>query len=534
MAVKEELRQVEQKPQVEQSKNQKPAFVRDYWPRFRRYSIVLTILMQLVVTLVIGFALLFSGAVNPEDKILWVILLAVFATSAGLNVFLVAQINAPLRDLTNALVHISNEPTNITPPNPNAQHFERDGFKPLLQLVYKLASDTEVATETEGEAVDTTAKPNVNLATALNNTAAGFIIMTADKKIQYANPNAPVHTTPEGGMVTDMIFDDDLTFDNWLKDCIENAVHANHTWLRVANKITGEEDRKIYDIVASYQKDSEAEVVIMLLERTTDYQPEDDDLDFIAFAAHELRGPITVIRGYLDVLNDELDSKLENDQEELLSRLIVSANRLSSYVNNILNASRYDRRHLKVRLHEDSLADIYSIISDDMQLRASSQNRMLSVSIPKDLPTIAADRGSVSEVLSNLIDNAVKYSNEGGMVNVSAGVDGDFVKVAVADHGIGMPASVVSNLFHKFYRSHRSRETVAGTGIGLYICKAIVESHGGKIGVRSVEGEGSTFEFTLPIYSTVAEKLKASQGSNQSLIEHDETGWIKNHAMYRG
>lgn len=79
--------------------------------------------------------------------------------------------------------------------------------------------------------------------------------------------------------------------------------------------------------------------------------------------------------------------------------------------------------------------------------------------------------------------------------------DGDFIKVAVEDHGIGMPGNVISNLFHKFYRSHRGRETVAGTGIGLYISKAIVESHGGKIGVISAEGKGSIFWFTVPIYT---------------------------------
>jgi signal transduction histidine kinase len=96
-----------------------------------------------------------------------------------------------------------------------------------------------------------------------------------------------------------------------------------------------------------------------------------------------------------------------------------------------------------------------------------------------------------------------------------------------------MPGNVVSNLFHKFYRSHRSRETVAGTGIGLYICKAIIESHGGKIGVRSIEGQGSTFEFSLPIYARVAEKLQSNNNSSESMIEHGE-GWIKNHSMYRG
>jgi len=514
----------------EKQQEKQPRMIRDYWPRFRRYAVSLTILMQIVATLAIGLALIVAGVAIPTTQF-WITLIAIFVTCTGLNIILVTQLNIPLKDLTSAITHISDEPNNVTPPNPNASHFERDGFKPLLQLIYQLASDK---TDKEEDNETKVIAPAANFVTALNNTSAGFIIMTAKQDIVYANAKAPVHTTPEGKKVVDLIFDDDTTLESWLKDCEENAVHADHNWLRVANKITGEEDRKIYDITASYQKGSEAEVVLTLFERTDEYQPEDDDLDFIAFAAHELRGPITVIRGYLDVLSDELESKLEDDQQELLSRLTVSANRLSSYVNNILNASRYDRRHLRVRLREDSVADIYDIISDDMQLRASSQNRMLTVAIPEDLPTVAADRGSISEVLSNLIDNAVKYSNEGGMVYVSATAEPEFVKVSVKDRGIGMPSSVVSNLFHKFYRSHRSRETVAGTGIGLYICKAIVESHGGRIGVRSVEGEGSTFEFTLPIYSTVADKLTADQGSNQSLIEHDESGWIKNHAMYRG
>jgi signal transduction histidine kinase len=360
------------------------------------------------------------------------------------------------------------------------------------------------------------------------------MILTAKQDVLYANSNAPIHTDPDNKKVIDLIFDDKPSLAQWLKECEETAVHAEHSWERIANKVTGEEDRKIYDITASYQKGSEAEVVVILFERTAEYLPEDEDLDFIAFAAHELRGPITVIRGYLDVLSDELEDKLSGDQAELIKRLVVSANRLSSYVNNILNASRYDRRHLKVHLRESSITDIYDSINDDMQLRAVSQNRMLHVSFPDNLPTVAADRASISEVFSNLIDNAIKYSNEGGLVNVTAKVDGDFVKVSVEDRGIGMPSNVLSNLFHKFYRSHRSRETVAGTGIGLYISKAIVESHGGKIGVRSAEGEGSTFEFSVPVYSTVAEKLSANNNSNESLIEHSEDGWIKNHAMYRG
>ena len=483
--------------------------IRDYWPRYQKKAIGITILMQLVGTLAIGCALLASGVVEPSLEFA-IILIAIIAGSLGINILLITQLLTPLKDLTSALTHISGEPTTVTPPNPNARHFERDGFKPLLQLIYKLAA-TEVTEESE----TTKETEPASIALALENTAAGFIIMNVNGTVAFANKLAPVHTNPEGETVIDLIFDDRPSLGEWLQSCEEHAVHAEHIWERIPNKIIGEEDRKIYDIVGSYNKGSKAEVVLTLFDRTNDYQPEDDSLDFIAFAAHELRGPITVIRGYLDVLSDELEEKLEPDQVELFNRLVVSANRLSSYVNNILNASRYDRRHLRVHLREDGIKEIYDTIQDDMTLRASSQNRLLAVHFSDDLPTVAADRASISEVISNLIDNAIKYSNEGGVVNVTAEKDGDFVKVSVEDRGIGMPASVISNLFHKFYRSHRSRETVAGTGIGLYICKAIVESHGGKIGVRSTEGEGSTFEFTLPIFSTVAEKLHKNNDTNE-------------------
>lgn len=96
----------------------------------------------------------------------------------------------------------------------------------------------------------------------------------------------------------------------------------------------------------------------MFLNRTHDYMPEEDDLDFISFAAHELRGPITVIRRILDVLADELQPVLHNDQSELMERLIVASNRLNSYINNILNAARYDRRHLKLHLSEENVQQI--------------------------------------------------------------------------------------------------------------------------------------------------------------------------------
>lgn len=506
--------------------------IQDYWPRFQQRSVWLILGMQFVATALVGIALLGANVFDMGDPVFWIVMLATSAAAIGVNLMVFWLISEPMKALSVAVAHAAGEDMRGEPlPNQNAKRYEKNGFKEMLQTIYELGSghhdETPADTATKSTADDIVTE-------GLGTTSGGLLIYDTTLTLLYGSPHAPTHIDQNGQLVADLIFDQQNSLEAWVTSCKDHVIHASKTWTRIANRLPGEEGRVIYDIVASYQQGSSAPVVLMLFDRTSLYTPEEDDLDFIAFAAHELRGPITVIRGYLDVLQDELSGSLHDDQAELLSRLIVSANRLSSYVNNILNTSRYDRRHLKVNLREESIASIYDTINDDMQLRASAQNRLLSVHFADDLPSVAADRGSISEVLGNLIDNAIKYSNEGGAVSVTAVVRGDFVEVSITDHGIGIPSNVIGNLFHKFYRSHRSRETVAGTGIGLYICKAIVESHGGQISVSSVEGEGSTFTFSLPIYATVADKLQSDNNSNESLIEHGTAGWIKNHTMYRG
>lgn len=500
-----------------------------FWPRYRKKTLVKAMGAQLVICLlVIGVIL----TLYPNPPLgAWVVIFVLSAMAFVLNFMVTVTSMRPLKDLSSALVHVSGERSATTPPNLNDSYFVKSRLRPLLKLVYDMATN-QPGTVEAGQGDQPTV--SVDVATQLNHTATGLVMLNAAGEIVFANKSAPVSIDGNGKKSLELIFDVDPSIQEWLAERGEHDIHAEHSWRRIANKLTGEPDRRLFDIYVSYEKGSEAETIITLFDRTGEYQPEDDDLDFIAFAAHELRGPITVIRGYLDTLNDELAQITDPDQKELFQRLIVSANRLSGYVNNILNASRFDRRHLKVHLEEQTIANIYETIADDMQMRATAQQRLLSVDFPPTLPTVAADPNSMSEVLGNLIDNAIKYSNDGGSIEVTAAVNGDFVEISVNDHGIGMPANVVSNLFHKFYRSHRSRETVAGTGIGLYISKAIAESNGGKIAVRSVEGHGSTFTVSLPIYATVADKLKAAGVNNQAFIERSSSGWIKNHGAFRG
>lgn len=510
----------------EHSQEKHPVLMRDYLEEFQKRSQTLIVTTTLVISLLITLLLSFTGLMPFFSVSFWATLIIIGIVFGGAMSWLFWKLSQPFNDIVREVIMVHGEPTVLTPPNPNTRRYEQDGFKQILQTIYELASR-------QPQEAAKPADPDEALHNGLDHTSTGVIIFDSNHHIAYNNEKAPVRITHDGEKVIDAIFPEHDSLDDWIESCHQKSVRAERMWTRIANKMPGERGRRIYDVVASYHKHDSAEVVLTFFDRSGTYAPEEEDLDFISFAAHELRGPITVIRGYLDVLDDELRPVLENDQTELLQRLIVSSNRLSSYVNNILNASRYDRRHFKIHLSEERVIDVYDAIKDDMELRAQSQNRLLSVDIPDNLPTVAADKNSIGEVMSNLIDNAIKYSNEGGQVLVKARAIAGFVEVSIVDRGIGMPASIIPNLFHKFYRSHRSRETVAGTGIGLYISKAIVESHGGLIEVRSTEQEGSTFSFTLPIYDTVAEKIKANGGSNEALIEHGG-GWIRNHSMYRG
>lgn len=521
-------------------------FAKDFLPYLRRTVTAAIIFLQLTTLIVTGSILYIFGLVDNHLTATISILSAQLVLGTATSVIIYRLVAQPIKDLLAVVIRISGEPTATPPPNPNHKRFEESGFKDVLQTIYSLAStDTtkdgdeapqpeniDIATQATQQPVKHTGASTL-LETALDETSCGFIVMDKTRAITFSNKAAPISIDTNGVASLHLLYNGQDTLDAWLDECDKNAVHAERTWSRVPNKMPEEEGRRFFDIIASYDKGAESEVVLTLVDRTDLYATGEQELDFIAFAAHELRGPITVIRGYLDVLEGELKDVLEDDQHELFHRLTVSANRLSGYINNILNTSRYDRRHLKIHMTETTVAEVYDVIRDDMDLRASAQNRMLAVNIPTDLPKIAGDLASLSEVFGNLIDNAIKYSNEGGAINVSAQLKGDLVEIAIQDHGIGMPASVVGNLFQKFYRSHRSRETVAGTGIGLYISKAIVESHGGTIAVLSEDGKGSTFIVSLPTFKSVADKLKAGNNSNEGLIEQG-SGWIKNHSMFRG
>ncbi len=500
---------------------------------FKRYHVDTIVFFMMVQTLVAILSATIAWAVWQYTSL---DASTTFIVCVGFLLFLqiilapilVYIIDKPLRILSQAIAHVSKDTVQTPPPSVNSREYERSGLKAMVQTIYDLAlasekDNTQNAVQQDGP-----------YRVIFDTVPCGIIVFNDHGQIIAHNKNAPVLASPNNDREVQLLFERGMGFKEWLASVKDNKVRDLHIWHRVANSLPDTDNRRIFDVIGYYSKESSGniEAILVTIDRTTDYLPEEEDMDFIALAAHELRGPITIIRGYLDIIADELHNQLQTDQQELIDRLQVSAEQLSGYINNILNVSRFDRNHLKLHLHETSLLELIKSLVPDLALRAKTKRRRLSFNIPQNLPTIAADNSSLSEVLSNLIDNGIKYSADDGEVIITAAAKDNFVEVTVQDFGIGMPESVVGNLFNKFYRSHRSRQQVGGTGLGLYICKAIVESHGGGIWARSQEGRGSTFGFTIPIYATVADKLEKSDNSNEQIIVQRD-GWIKNHAMYR-
>lgn len=212
--------------------------------------------------------------------------------------------------------------------------------------------------------------------------------------------------------------------------------------------------------------------------------------------SHELRTPLSFIIGAVSTLLDGEERYSPLARRELLENIQAGAVRMDRLVANLLDTARLESGMLRLK---DDWCDIEDIIGTALrQLGAAVQNRPLHIAVAPDVPLLKGDCVLLTQVLVNLLDNAVKYSPPGGPLDIAAVVDGKKVLVTVADRGGGVPAGDLSKIFDKFYRVQHPQR-VGGTGLGLAICKGIVECHNGRIWAENRPGGGMTVNFTLPL-----------------------------------
>lgn len=242
--------------------------------------------------------------------------------------------------------------------------------------------------------------------------------------------------------------------------------------------------------------------ILSMHDITGSAQLESMKMDFISMAAHELRTPITSIKGYLSVYMQENKPSLNPDQLSLLQNIEQAVTQLTSLVENLLSAAKIDRGVLNISFENLDWQKFVSETVSNFQSRAKEKEITLEF-IPSKLavPQIKVDKVRIGEVLSNLISNAINYTEPGGKIKVWAQVSGSNIITSVADSGKGLPPEAIPQLFNKFFRVTSALEGgTKGTGLGLYIAKSIIEMHHGKIWAESAGlGKGATFSFSIPL-----------------------------------
>jgi signal transduction histidine kinase len=219
--------------------------------------------------------------------------------------------------------------------------------------------------------------------------------------------------------------------------------------------------------------------------------------EFVSMVSHELRTPLTSIQGYAELLLE--DKQIAGEERESLTIVKKNADRLLGLINDLLDLSRMEAG--KIDLHRTSLdlACLIREVAGSLRPLIEAKRQRLRLDLGDALPAVWADADRVTQILTNLVSNAHKYTPVEGSITVAARRDDGFVRVDVSDTGIGLSPEDQAQLFTKFFRAHdRSPQASGGTGLGLVITRSLVELHGGRITVSSAPGQGSTFTFSLP------------------------------------
>jgi signal transduction histidine kinase len=221
--------------------------------------------------------------------------------------------------------------------------------------------------------------------------------------------------------------------------------------------------------------------------------------EFVATVSHELRTPLTSMMGFLEMIREGEAGDLNDEQQRFLAIVYRSSERLQRLVGDLLFVARLDANGLQLQFADTQLDEIVRDAVESSGALARAREISLVAEV-EPVPPVSGDRERLSQLVGNLISNALKFTPAGGRVTVRAFVDGSRAVVEIVDTGIGIPPAEQSRLFQRFFRSSTATEqAIPGTGLGLVISRAIAEAHGGTIDVTSQPGEGTTFRVEIPL-----------------------------------
>ncbi|TFG35295.1 MAG: HAMP domain-containing histidine kinase, partial [Parcubacteria group bacterium] len=222
--------------------------------------------------------------------------------------------------------------------------------------------------------------------------------------------------------------------------------------------------------------------------------------EFVSIVSHQLRAPLSNLKWTIDLL---LSEKIEMEKEkgvEFLEVLEENTKRMADLISDLLTVSRLDQGKFVARKKTVSLKNLIDEVIQEMSIFCKANNVNITFNSEENLPQVPLDPSQIKIVITNLLDNAIRYINDNGKIEVKLKKYGRNLHFEIKDNGVGIPGGDQKHIFQKFFRSQNAlKKQTSGSGLGLYIAKSIVEKEGGRIDFKSQEGSGSTFWFNLPI-----------------------------------
>ena len=223
-------------------------------------------------------------------------------------------------------------------------------------------------------------------------------------------------------------------------------------------------------------------------------------MEFLTIMTHQIRTPFTNLRWVVDLLVTDKVGSFDKKQKEYLEILRENSERLEELINKIVTVSKIEQGEFPMKKKKFSLEKLVAKAVKESKVYAAASNIEVETDISKEIPELLADQEQITEVIENLLNNAIKYSKKKGKVKILATMKEKKVYVEIKDTGLGIPEEDQKYIFRKFFRSKNAiKHQTQGSGLGLFIIKSIIKAHKGKVGFSSQMGKGTTFWFTLPI-----------------------------------